>query len=129
MRGARHGVALLVAGPGSDLSDEPAMGIEPAALDFVAAPNVSALLARGVTARPEPASRHRQERRGEGADQFRALPRAWPLLRPCSWLVRRGRRGLWDGPGRGVVAPGKEHDAWLAASSCPERAIEVLQES
>jgi hypothetical protein len=34
----RVGVALLVAGPGSDLSEEPAVGLRPAALDFVAAP-------------------------------------------------------------------------------------------
>jgi len=34
----RLGVALLLAGPGSDLSEEPAMGLRSAALDFVAAP-------------------------------------------------------------------------------------------
>ncbi len=31
--------------------------------------------------------------------------------------------------GDGAVPPGKEHDARLAASNCPERAIEVLKET
>ena len=30
--------------------------------------------------------------------------------------------------GDGVVPPGNEHDARLAVSNCPERAIELLQE-
>ncbi len=29
----------------------------------------------------------------------------------------------------GVVPPGREHDARLAVSNCPERAIEVLEET
>jgi ferredoxin len=29
--------------------------------------------------------------------------------------------------GDGVVPPGKEHDARLAASNCPERAIDLLE--
>ena len=29
----------------------------------------------------------------------------------------------------GVVPPGKDHQARLAASNCPERAIEVLEET
>jgi ferredoxin len=29
----------------------------------------------------------------------------------------------------GVVPPGHEHDARLAVSNCPERAIEVLEET
>jgi len=31
--------------------------------------------------------------------------------------------------GDGIVPPGKEHHARLAASNCPERAIDVLEES
>jgi ferredoxin len=31
--------------------------------------------------------------------------------------------------GEGVVPPGKEHGARLAVSNCPERAIEVLEET
>ena len=30
--------------------------------------------------------------------------------------------------GDGVVPPGKEHDARLAAANCPERAIDLLEE-
>ena len=30
--------------------------------------------------------------------------------------------------GTGVVPPGKEHEARLAAANCPERAINVLEE-
>lgn len=29
--------------------------------------------------------------------------------------------------GDGIVAPGQEHDARLAAASCPERAIEITE--
>lgn len=29
----------------------------------------------------------------------------------------------------GVVPPGKEHDAHLAVSNCPERAIDTVQEA
>ncbi|GAA2083728.1 ferredoxin [Actinomadura alba] len=36
---------------------------------------------------------------------------------------------LGDGDGDGVVPSGKEHDALLAASNCPERAINVLKEA
>src|SRR5215831_6304125 len=38
LRGRRAGVAWWVAGPGSDLSEVPAMGLRPAALDVRAAP-------------------------------------------------------------------------------------------
>jgi ferredoxin len=31
--------------------------------------------------------------------------------------------------GTGVVPPGKEHDAHLAAANCPEHAINVLEEA
>jgi len=31
--------------------------------------------------------------------------------------------------GNGVVSPGNEHEARLAASNCPERAITVLEET
>jgi ferredoxin len=31
--------------------------------------------------------------------------------------------------GDGTVPPGREHDARLAVSNCPERAIDVLQEA
>jgi ferredoxin len=31
--------------------------------------------------------------------------------------------------GDGIVPPGKEHDARRAASNCPERAIELVEEA
>ena len=79
---------------------------------------------RGPGPRPR-TDGHRQERRGESADQLRALPGPRPLLRPRPRPVRRGRRGLREGPRRRHVPPGQEHEARLAVSNCPERAIEL----
>jgi ferredoxin len=31
--------------------------------------------------------------------------------------------------GDGVVAPSRKRDAWLAAANCPERAIDLTEES
>ncbi len=87
------------------------------------------LLARVVTALAEPISRHRQEQHVKvqiSSERCQGHGRCYDL---APGLFDADDEGYGQVLGEGAVPPGLEQDARLAVANCPERAIDLLEET